>query len=72
MRSTLCCVDDYQNESSERPDPPGTPLRTGFETGRKNGAQLSDDAKQRVFEKMCSVDAARARAAEDSRIAYVG
>lgn len=72
MRSTLYCVDDDQNEISEQPGPPGTPLRTGFETGRQDRARLSDDARERVLEKMHSVDAARARAAEDSRTAYVG
>jgi hypothetical protein len=72
MRSTLCSVDDDQTGSPEQPGPPGTPLRTGFESGRRDGAELSDDAKQRVIEKMRSVDEARARAAEDSRTAYVG
>lgn len=72
MRSILCCVDDDQTDSAERLGPPGTPLRTGFEAGRKDGARLSDDAKARVLEKMRSVDEARARAAEDSRTAYVG
>jgi len=72
MTSTLCYVDDDENETSERPEPPGTPLRTGFESGRKGTALLSYEAKQRVLEKMNSVDEARARAAEDSRTAYVG
>lgn len=72
MRSTLCCVADDQADIPERPAPPGSPLLTGFEAGRKDGARLSDDAKQRVLDKMHSVDEARARAAEDSRTAYVG
>lgn len=63
---------DNETDSPDRPAPPGTPLRTGFEVGRTNGAQLSDDAKARVLRKMQSVDEARARAAEDSRTAYVG
>ena len=52
-------VDDDQTDFSERPTPPGNPLRTGFESGRKDGARLSHDAKQRVLEKMRSVDEAR-------------
>jgi hypothetical protein len=65
-------VDDDQTDGSERPGPPGSPLATGFESGRKDAARLSDDAKRRVLEKMRSVDEARARAAKDSRTAYVG
>ncbi len=72
MRSSLCRVDHDLNDSSKLSDPPGTPLRTGFESGREGGAQLSEDAKQRVLYKMRSVDEARARAAKDSRTAYVG
>lgn len=65
-------MDDDETDAPDRPAPPGTPLRTGFEAGRKGGARLSDDAKARVLKKMRSVDEARARAAEDSRTAYVG
>jgi hypothetical protein len=72
MRSTLSRVDDYQPHLPDRPPPPGKPLQTGFEAGRKDRTRLSDEAKQRVLEKMHSVDEARARAAEDSRTAYVG
>ena len=65
-------MDDDQTETNDRPRPPGNPLRTGFESGRKDTGRLSDDATQRVLEKMRSVDEARARAAKDSRTAYVG
>lgn len=65
-------MDDDETDAPDRPVPPGTPLHTGFEAGRKDGARLSDDAKARVLKKMRSVDEARARAAEDSRTAYVG
>ena len=72
MTSTLCFMDGEQSDTSERPAPPGSPLRTGFESGRKDRGRLSEDAKQRVLKKMRSVDEARAKAAKDSRTAYVG
>ena len=68
----FCSVDDDQTEFSEGKVLPGRPLSTGFESGRADGARLSDVAAERVRQKMRSVDEARARAAQDSRTAYVG
>jgi hypothetical protein len=62
-------MDDDLDSATE---PPGTALRTGFETGRVRRVGLSPAAEQRVLDKMRSVDEARARAAKDSRTAYVG
>jgi hypothetical protein len=59
--------DDIDNAT----EAPGTPLKTGFETGRIRRVRLSAAAAERVLEKMRSVDEARARAAKDSRTAYV-
>ena len=63
---------DDQTESSGERVLPGKPLNSGFESGRADGAQLPEVAAERVREKMRSVDEARARAAKDSRTAYVG
>lgn len=56
-------------------DLPGQPLVSGFRLRRSRDvpeAALSDAARERVFDKMQSVDEARLRAARDGHTAYVG
>jgi hypothetical protein len=51
------------------------PLRSGFKYRPARDvpdAQLSAEARQRVFDKMESVEDARLRAAKDGHTAYVG
>lgn len=52
-------------------DLPGEPLQSGFQFHPAHDV-LSAEARQRVFEKMESVDEARLRAARDGHTSYVG
>ena len=72
MTSTLAAVDDPTAPERDTPALPGTPLRTGFEEGRARRVRLSAAARERILDKMRSVDEARALAAKDSRTAYLG
>ncbi len=65
-------MDDHTAPDHDGSTLPGTPLRTGFENGRIRRVRLSAEARQRVLDKMRSVDEARALAAKDSRTAYLG
>jgi hypothetical protein len=54
---------------------PGEALESGFRFRRPRDVpegRLSDEARQRVIEKMDSVDEARLRAARDGHTAYIG
>ena len=54
---------------------PGVPLPSGFEPehgGRRRNVRLSPEARQRVLDKMRSVDEARRRAMEDGHGFVIG
>lgn len=55
--------------------PPGVPLASGFEPqhgGRRRRVELSPEARQRVLDKMRSVDEARRRAMEGASSYVIG
>lgn len=57
------------------PELPGEPLASGFTYGPRSEfpeIELSEEARQRILEKMDSVDEARLRAAESSNRTYIG
>ena len=66
-----------RNDDGEMPECslPGVPLSSGFESvhgGRRRRVELSPEARQRVLDKMRSVDGARRRAMEDGHGFVIG
>ena len=72
---TLPLMADAVGETEVQAELPGEPLDSGFRFRKSRdvpGGVLSKEARQRVIDKMDSVDQARLRAARDGHTAYIG
>ena len=68
-------MSDVMQPSDEEAPLPGEALESGFRFRRVREVPdglLTNEARQRVIEKMDSVDEARLRAARDGHSAYIG